>query len=486
MKRTGCKIGGALVLLLGPWCCAQDAAEPVQAAQESAVTVEHWGGFIELPMMKLGITLVFQTGADGATTATIDIPLQGADDLPLTNPTLTQASLSFAIPQVGAVGQLERKGDAAVGTLTQMGQQFPMTLGRYASAEEALASIQPKRPQEPVPPFPYEARQVTIENQAGGVTLAGELTLPNTRELHPAVILISGSGPQDRNEMIADHKPFLVISDHLTRNGFAVLRYDDRGVGGSTGSTMQSTVEDFASDVEAWLSWLQAQPGIDPEHIGLFGHSEGGCVAPLVASGAMKDDVAFIVLMAGMAIPGDEVVIGQTRALFERSGFPARELDRLSIKQRELIDALLRDAPDAELRTALGELIDIQTQATPLDEALRTQAINGQMQMVGSKWYRHLMVFDPRKALAKVTCPMLAINGSMDLQVLPKENLGAIRDAAEAAGNSQVETIELEGLNHMMQRSESGLPAEYGILTQTIDQQVLDLVTDWLKQRVAQ
>ena len=188
--------------------------------------------------------------------------------------------------------------------------------------------------------------------------------------------------------------------------------------------------------------------------------------------------------MAGMAIPGDEVVIGQTRALFERSGFPQTELKRLSSKQRELIDALRDNLPDDEVRTVLGELIDIQNQAGPLEGELRQRALDTQMSMLGSKWYRHLMTFDPREALRKVTCPMLAINGSMDLQVLPEENLGAIREAAAASGNSQIEAIELEGLNHMMQPSESGLPAEYGLIPQTIDQQALDLITDWLKQRV--
>ncbi len=482
MKLTLGITGLCAILLLAtaPTGYAQeDAAQET----ESLTSIEHWGGFIDIPMLKLGYTLAFTTGVDDSTTGTIDIPMQGVDGMPITDITYTDTSVSFAISAVGAVCTLTRSGDTAEGTLAQMGQTFPTTLTRYGSAVEALGAIQPNRPQLPKPPFPYENREVRVENEISGVSLAGTLSVPPSREMHPAVILISGSGPQDRDETIADHKPFAVIADHLTRQGIAVLRFDDRGVGGSTGSTMDSTVLDTQTDVEAWLTWLKEQPGIDPKRIGLVGHSEGGAVAPLVAAGEMKDDVSFVVLLAGMALPGDEVVIGQTRALFERTGFPEQQLNVLTKKQRTLIDALKNDTPEDTLRALLGSLIDAQNIATPLNETQRTAAIDGQIRLVGSPWYRHLMTYDPGAALRGVSCPMLAINGSLDVQVLPDEHLTAIDEAAADSGNTEVETVQLEGLNHLLQRAESGLPAEYGVLTETIDPEVLDLVTMWIRKR---
>ena len=476
-------IVGLIALLIAPAAAlGQDEAAP--APVEAAAALEaHWGGFVELPMLKLGIVVSFSRDAEGGMSGTIDIPVQGVSAMPLTDPVLDEHTLSFELPAVGAVCSLERNGDSAEGTLEQVGQQFPVILRRYASADEALNAIQPNRPQHPSPPFPYEAREVSIKNEAGGVTLAGTLTMPASREIHPAVILITGSGPQDRDETIADHKPFLVIADHLTRAGFAVLRYDDRGVGGSTGNTMQSTVLDFQGDVEAWLGWLKEQPGIDAGRIGLIGHSEGGSVAPLVAAGPMRDDVAFMVLLAGMALPGDEVVLGQTQALFKQAGFPGTELKRLGNAQQALLDALNAGAPDDVLKAHLGELIDIQSQATPMSEDQRNLAIEGQFTLVGSQWYRHLMAFDPRPALRTVACPILALNGALDLQVLPDEHLAAIEEAAATAGNDDVTTMKLEGLNHMFQEAESGLPAEYGVLRQTFAPSALEIMTEWLKAR---
>ncbi|MEE8170873.1 MAG: alpha/beta fold hydrolase, partial [Phycisphaerae bacterium] len=371
----------------------------------------------------------------------------------------------------------------ASGKVDQMGQEFPFRMERV-SAEEARA-VGPERPQTPRPPFPYDIRDVGYENTTDGTRLAGTLTTPKDSGPHPAVILITGSGPQDRDETLLGHKPFAVIADHLTRRGIAVLRVDDRGVGGSSGDILKATAEDFAADVIAGLAFLKSQSRIDARRIGLLGHSEGGSVAPLVA--ARRDDVAFIVLLAGTGLPGGDILAMQLERILSASGASRKRIrDQLDVQGR-IIDLVRREADEIALREPVMELIRLQTAVgaggTPPSPAALDAMLKPQLMQMTSPWFRSFVRVDPREALRKVRCPVLALNGELDLQVPAAENLTEIKKALAAAGNSDVTVRALAELNHLFQHAATGVPGEYAVIAETIDPGVLDEVANWIRAR---
>ncbi|MFG0328561.1 MAG: alpha/beta hydrolase family protein [Phycisphaerales bacterium] len=446
----------------------------------AAAEPEQWTGEIELPGAKLAIFVDFTTLDDGTITATIDIPAQNAMDLALANVVYTDARIEFLIEMAGAAFSFDRNEDGATasGTLDQGGMSFPATL-RRVTPEEAEA-VRPKRPQTPAPPFPYSTEEVTYRNEADGITLAATLATPEGPGPHPAVVFITGSGPQDRDETIFGHKPFAVIADHLARNGIASLRADDRGVGGSGGSIANSTSRDLARDAAAGIDFLETRTEIDSDRIGLIGHSEGGLIAPIVA--ADREDVAFIVLLAGTGVNGREVLREQLAAVLRVSGVPEATIAAQIEAQQRLLGMLAGDATDDELREATREMV--KSGAPGLPEESLEQAVNAQLQQMNSTWFRGFLEYDPKESLREVNCPVLALNGSLDVQVLPAQNLPEIK-AALAESNAEDVTIrELEGLNHLFQSATSGSVAEYATIEQTIDPAVLDLVTDWIRERM--
>lgn len=315
----------------------------------------------------------------------------------------------------------------------------------------------------------------------------GTLTLPNTKGPHPAVLLITGSGAQDRNETVAGHRPFLVLSDYLTRRGVAVLRVDDRGLKGSPDDFYKATNEDFASDVSAGVEFLKARKEINPKQIGLIGHSEGGLVAPMVA--AKSKDVAFIVLLAAPALPGDQFLKLQTTSLMKAGGVSDENIlqvhalqERMfTILKQEKTDAKARERLRAEMSEMLARTTDEQKRALGLSEA----AMENQFKVMMTPWYRYIVGYDPRPALVKVRVPVLAINGERDLQVPAKDNLSAIAQALKAGGNRDHQEVELPGLNHLFQTSKSGLLAEYAQIEQTISPAALQIIADWILKRTA-
>jgi pimeloyl-ACP methyl ester carboxylesterase len=476
----------ATVLAIVGWGMTDAAAQSGQPATSQKGEIQWWKGTCEVPGANLEFVVVFRPADGGQYTATIDIPVQGAKDLPLTDVVLTAGEIRFTIPPpANAVFETQRApdGKTATGELRQYGGKSPLRLERIT--EEQAKTAGPARPQTPKPPFPYQQREVTYENPKDRTKLAGTLTIPQGAGPHPAVLLITGSGAQDRDETIFGHKPFFVIADHLTRHGIAVLRVDDRGVGGSTGVRPDVTSADFAGDVEAGVAFLKQQPEIDARRIGLVGHSEGAVIAPLVA--AKSRDVACIILLGGSGWPGDKLLILQNEALLRAAGTPDAEIQQ-HLKAHRAVHQCLRDgASEDKLRAAVRELVQVQwrtaTGGKEPDAGQIDQAVELGLAQLGSPWMRWFLRHDPRESLRQVKCPVLALSGSLDLQVPPKENLPEVEKALRAGGNSEVTVKELPGLNHLFQEARTGAVEEYGAIAQTMSPVALDELTGWLQKQ---
>jgi pimeloyl-ACP methyl ester carboxylesterase len=436
----------------------------------------HWEGNIEIPGEPLGVRIDLRL-QEGVWTGTIDIPLQSAFGLPLEEIQVQEGGVTFRI--AGVPGRPTFEGtfqDTVItGLFSQSGMSFPFRLGRGPITR-------PRRPQEPEPPLPYREEECSVTHD--GVRLAGTLTRPPGEARHPAVVLISGSGAQDRDETVFGHRPFLVLADFLTRAGIAVLRNDDRGVGGSTGDIGSATSTDFATDALAWVDWLAGRPDIDPDRIGLIGHSEGGIVAPLAA--VRSDRVAFIVMMAGTGVPGDQVMLEQTAALTRTAGLSEEFVQRQRAAQQELFERLAAGAPLDQVRTALRQLILVQLSTMPESAEKEQQVaavLERELRNVQTPWMRHFLTYDPRETLRRVRVPVLVLNGELDLQVLPDQNLPEIERALAEGGNTAVTVRRFPGLNHLFQPARTGLPAEYGSIETTLAPVVLETIRDWIRDR---
>ncbi len=440
----------------------------------------HWEGAVTLPGMELGL-LIELSLQDGAWSGTADIPMQGAKGIALAGVRAVGDSLCFALAGVPGEPTFRgvREDSRITGRFTQGGQTFPFYLGR-----EKLAA--PLRPQEPKRPFPYREEEVGYDN--GPIHLVATLTLPEGSGPFPAAVLITGSGAQDRDEALFGHKPFLVLSDYLTRAGIAVLRADDRGVGGSTGKVRNSTTSDFADDALAGVRFLRTRAAIDPARIGLIGHSEGGIVGPLAASRA-PDDVAFVVMIAGTGVPLDEVVLRQTELIGCADGASPTAVATEVASSKLIMDLVKTGADSLVVRAALLEQIHAQIAALPdsaraaagSPDVLADSAMRGML----SPWFRYAVGLDPRVALRRVRCPVLALNGTLDLQVDPEQNLPEIEKALGEGGNRDVAVRRLAGLNHVLQRAKTGSPDEYATIEETMNEDGLAAIRDWVLARVA-
>ena len=360
-------------------------------------------------------------------------------------------------------------------------QETELRLVMNISFIKADSMITLNRPQEPKPPYPYRSEEVTFTKIGGGFDLAGTLTIPEKEGRYPVAILITGSGPQDRDEALSGHKPFLVLADYLTRQGIAVLRYDDRGVAKSGGIFKTATSFDFATDAESAIDFLKKRTDIDSLKIGLIGHSEGGIIAPIVAS--HRGDVAFIILMAGPGLTGEQILLLQSELISK-----AEKMDEKSIKaneklSRDLYTVLKKNNDDAKaeqkLRALFAEIDKKNTRDTSYHK-LTDAEISIQIKTVTSPWFRCFLTLNPEDYLSQVKCPLLAINGSLDLQVPPKENLQAIEKALIFGGNPRYTIEELPGLNHLFQHATTGSPAEYAKIEETISPSALVLIGNWI------
>lgn len=448
---------GLLWLALG---CGGRPPAAEEVARFENVTAEHvagtWTGTLDAGVQKLRLVVRLEA-VDGGYTATMDSPDQGANGIPVTEVEVTDRGVRFRVPSVS--GRYEGTWTEA-GELTGTWSQSIASLSLDLKKGEAEA---PKRPQEPKPPFVYATEDVTFDGGAG-VTLAGTLTLPVGEGPHPAVVLVSGSGPQDRDSTLMGHKPFLLLADRLTQAGMAVLRYDDRGFGSSTGNFAAATTQDFARDAVAAHGFLAARDDIRADRVGIVGHSEGALVATLATPQA---DVAFVGLLAGPALRGRELLVSQVGALAKAAGSSDAEVQTTQQMQGRILDLVMASSDEASLRAAVKEA------------GLSNPAVDAQLGAMSSPWYRAFLALDPAPALATLDMPVLALFGSLDVQVTAADNAPVMRKALEGQPDASVEV--LEGLNHLFQPATTGMPTEYATIETTMAPAALDRIVAFAK-----
>lgn len=432
-----------------------------------------WYGQLDIQGTKLRVVFHIVSTGEGYTSM-MDSPDQGAKGIAVDETTLENGRLTLRMTAMQAeyTGTFNDVQQTISGTFVQMKLSLPLELKREAVEKTGMT-----RPQEPHQPFPYYSEDVTFRNKAAKIDLAGTLTLPDKKGKYPVVVLISGSGPQNRDEELLGHKPFLVLADYLTRNGIGVLRFDDRGTHDSGGSFATATSADFATDVEAALAYLKTRKEVDKKHLGLMGHSEGGMIAPMVA--ARSQDVAFMVLLAGPGIPGDSILLLQQELIGRAMGTSEEELAAARAINRSIY-RLIRETKDVSaLEKQVKEYVIDELRALPdslkggmSDEQIAEQ----QVKSITTPWFRYFLSYDPVPALEKTSCPVLALNGSKDLQVTSKENLSAIEASLKKGGNVRVTMVEMEGLNHLFQQCSTGSPDEYAQIEQTFSPEALEVI----------
>jgi len=391
-------------------------------------------------------------------------------------------TLRFAIAgeHITYVGVSNAPGDSVRGTFSQ-GVSFPLTL-THSALLTATAPVK-TRPQDPHPPFPYRTEDVSILS-VDGVRLAGTVIVPQGAGPFPAVVFVTGSGPQDRDETMLGHHPFLVMADYLARHGIASLRYDDRGYAKSTGNFGAATSADFADDAEAAVRFLAGVSGIAHDRVGIIGHSEGGLIGPMIA--ARTRDVAFLVLLAGPGLRGDSLTPLQLRRIAAAGGEAPAQIEARVAINGKLLRAVVDAKDSADAVAKLGVIKQqIIAQIPEAQRALTAARFDQAVPTLTAPWMRFFLPYDPRPALEKVHVPVLALGGSLDTQVPAKENLGEIDAALRRGGNRDYRVVELPQLNHLFQTATTGAPSEYATIDETISPRVLDLVTSWINDRFA-
>ncbi|WP_230669731.1 S9 family peptidase [Methanosarcina barkeri] len=440
-----------------------------------------WMGNLTVPGgLELRIVFNISTNPDGSVNASMDTPDQGVSGIPVESVSYKDSNLNLGVKSIKGSfeGTYKENNKTIEGEWKQAGSAFPLVLERVEKVPEM------HREQDPVKPYPYTEEEVVYENKEAGVKLAGTLTLPRSEGPFPAAILITGSGQQNRNEEIAGHRPFLVLSDYLTRQGIAVLRVDDRGVGGSTGNVSQATTEDFAGDVLTGVEYLKNRKEIDSSRIGLIGHSEGGIIAPMVA--VKSPDVAFIVLMAGQGITGEEISYLQSDLIYRAEGVDNETIAHNEVLLRKMYSVVKEEQNNTAAEEKLREILRAEmanTSEQKIESSDHSEAvIDAQVTSLTLPWMRFFLTYDPRPTLMKVKCPVLAIAGEKDLQVPPEENLEAIDEALKAGGNKDYTVKELPGLNHLFQTAKTGSPSEYSKIEETISPAALEIIGNWISE----
>ncbi len=459
---------------------ARSGAAPGASAPSAPVTPHplagDWAGTLDAGMkLRLAVHLVNNGGVWNGNMVSLD---QGGGKIPFSAVTVDDNKLHLELKAINGSYDGTLNGDTIKGTWSQNGNTLPLDLTRG----DAASIPGPKRPQEPKPPFPYRSEDVTVPGP-GGITLAGTLTTPNNSGPFPVVLLITGSGAQDRNEELLGHKPFLVLSDYLTRQGIAVLRLDDRGFGKSTGNATTATTEDFVQDALAAVAFLKPRKEIDAKKIGMVGHSEGGIIAPIAAS--RSQDVAFIVMMAGVGVHADDLIVRQMSDLARANGTPDATVQQIAAATRRLC-RIVTTTTDATLMQKQADAVtdSLAAQLGALSPTAAREA-KGIEDLVMNPWFRYLLTLRPEETLRKVKQPVLAINGALDLQVSAKENLPAIKRALAAGGNKDFTVQELPGLNHLFQTAKTGSPMEYATIEETMSPVALKAISDWILARTS-
>ena len=417
-----------------------------------------WNGKLTLGPQSL--TIVLNIASDGS--CTLDSPDQGAKGIPCATQHLSTDSIRIDIPAIGGSYSARLTGGKLVGNFVQMGYSFPLEL----VPGEAI----PERPQTPTPPFGYETREVTFANAAAGVTLAGTLTLPQGHDHStPVVLMVTGSGLQNRDEEIFDHKPFLVIADFLARNGIATLRYDDRGAGKSTGDAANGTTENNMKDALAAVEYARATGKFG--RTGVLGHSEGGAIAFMLAARGKAD---FIVSMAGPGLRGDSILLAQNRRGMMQGGVPANMADDYCKVLAKMFAVMAQPGTVSDPAAKVREIA--KETGVSLPEPL-VQNFAKSMEIC-TPWLKYFIGYDPSADIRGAKCPVMAVNGSKDVQVVAADNLAAIRRLLPE--NSLNLIKEYPGLNHLFQHCTTGLTTEYGQIEETVSPEVMQDIAAWI------
>lgn len=435
-----------------------------------------WLGSIDAGGITLRIVFNLELQDGNMYMATMDSPDQGAKGIPLGDVILTADTIVIKAPNLaGEYAGVIDKEDEVSGTWTQGGRKFNLDL-KKSRGELAI-----NRPQEPKPPFPYSSMDMEFRNPVAKINLAGTVTYPSEKGRYPAVVLVSGSGPQDRNEELMGHKPFAVLADFLTRNGIVVLRYDDRGVGKSGGSFEGSTSADFADDASAATDYLKTLDFVDPAKVGIIGHSEGGLIAFMLA--ARIDDLAFIITLAGPGCSGRTIIEDQTEYISRLNGVP-----EATIKESQLINSLIYDIIEENENITRGvERVKDTVRYYYSQKGYKSEIVDQIVTNIGTsinplsyRWLRYFYMADPGDYFESVSCPVFALNGSKDCQVLADVNIEGISNGLAKSNSKKVDTRIYPDLNHLFQHCETGLLNEYSQIEETISPEVLNDIAGWI------
>ncbi len=433
-----------------------------------------WLGKLSVQGIQLRLVFNLKLNEKDSLIATLDSPDQGAKNIPLGSVIVVDKKLTITAPKLLGEYKGTITGDSTIdGVWTQRGVDYTVNLNKLK------APFFVNRPQEPKPPFPYTSEEVSFTNEKFNIKLAGTLTMPEGPGPFKAVIMITGSGAQNRNEEIMGHKPFLVIADYLSRHGIAVLRYDDRGVGGSQGKYSEATSADLATDAEAAFNFLKNQQKINPSEIGFAGHSEGGLIAPIVA--ASNPAVGFIVSLAGPGVSGEEIILRQTAEISIISGVKESDIKESIETNKKVYGILKKEKDNNKAEVKIAELFSKTQEKKKMSKDETEKAVSQLKMTFGAgqyTWFRYFIMTNPSTFWKNVKCPVLALNGDKDLQVAADENLPGIAKALK--GNKSAKTILLPGLNHLFQHCKTGLPAEYNTIEETFSPEALKIIADWI------
>lgn len=460
----------------------------IYTAQQSASPLAgDWQGKLNTGAISLRLVFHIKADAAGKLSATMDSPDQSAYGLPVGDVTIDGKAVKLALPAVNGLlsGSLDDSGKVITGRWEQGGASLPITL---ILSDTPILPV--KRPQTPEAPFPYTETNVTFPSTTRGVTLAGTLVVPKGPGPFPTAIFVSGSGGQDRDETLLGHKPFQVLADQLARLGIASLRYDDRGMGKSTGDQATGTSKDFADDAEGAFRFLKTTANIKKNKIGFVGHSEGGLIAPMVA--ARNPDVAFVVMLAGPGVSGKEVILKQSEAIMKTMKATPADIKRSHDSQLKIIgavEAVIRKNPNnpdpAKLVAALKKETDALIASLPGPQQAEAQKnrgmVDAQVQQYATPWFRYFLTYDPRPTLQKVKVPVLVMNGEKDVQVVATQNVPEVEKALRAGGNQRVTVRMMPGLNHLFQHAITGSPQEYGTIDETFAPEAIKEITAFIR-----
>ena len=424
----------------------------------------YWKGQLNLGVQKLEVAFDIKATDEGYS-ATLDVPAQGASDIPVDETVIQDNHLQLTMSAMGATYSGTYKEDRIEGEFKQRGMSFPLNL------ERGTKESQQARPQDPKPPFDYRVKEVSFINEKEGNTLTGTLTIPKGKGPFPAMVLVSGSGQENRDEELMTHRPFWVIADYCARHGVAVLRYDDRGMGGSTGEVEGATTMDFSYDAEAAFDFLRKQKHIDASRVGILGHSEGGVINFMVS--ARRPEVAFLVSLAGPSVNGIEVLKAQSEAIMRAQGLPEEAVAMSSAVNDQLYGIIA----DSENREEADSLLRNLVKGWGYNEELTEQTV-GQL---ASPWMYYFLRYDPTEAIVKTTCPALLLNGSKDLQVIASQNLPGYEKIIAEHGKTNLTLRELPDLNHLFQHCTTGSPDEYFTIDETLSPEVLEMMVEFVK-----